>query len=386
MFEALKPFENLLKAGAVWLAGRGLIFGAVAVATTTFGLSGIWLPLIILPMAAAISSVNTQLFHSHREESLVSRYKNEIASVLHMSPDKVGLEQLYTVAYGNKGAGIAANPVLAEALNKNDTSRMVNMATHVVSAMLTLAVASVFIFNGGDVTQVVGSDAAKYFSHIGVGLGVGVTNFLMDQVLGFFADRMAGTKEATLDDSIRAIGKEVRKGFSVSPERVFGLYVTADKALAADIEEVYHTSYDKLPTHTQHQIVAMYDKQFGVTTITQLLNERRLATTELAFAIEGQESGVPLREPQPAELPDGDYKAEKTARGVVAGMKPVSSHVADVAMRVPEVSYDNVPPAPVSKPSYVARYATPIPQGTQPSFAERISQEELAAMDVKGRG
>ncbi len=385
MFEALKPFDKILKAGAVWLTGRGLIFGAVALASTTFGVSGAWLPFIILPMAAAISSVTTQLLHAHREESLLKRYKNEIASVLHMPPDKVGLEQLYTVAYGNKGAGIAPNPVLREVLDQNDKSRVVNLVTHVVSALITLGVASLFMNSGVDVTQMVGSTAGQYMSHIGVGLGVGVTNFFVDQVLGFFADKMSGATRGTLDDRIRAMDKEVRKGFSVSPERVFSLYVAADKTLAADIEDVYHTSYDRLPTHTQHQIVAMYDKQFGVLQMTQLLNERRLVATELAFAIEGQHSGVPLREPLPAELPDGNYKAEKAARGVVQkGMKPMSSHVADVVMRVPEVSHDNAESMTAS-PRFVERYATPIAREAKPDFVSRLMQEDLATMEVKGR-
>lgn len=191
-------------------------------------------------------------------------------------------------------------------------------------------------------------------------------------------------RDDTLDERIKAISKEVGRGFSVSEERVFGLYVAADAHLAADIEEVYHASYEELPSHTKRQVLAIYDKQFGVTQMTQYINERRLSATELAFAIEGQHSGVALREPQPADFGGRDYKGLAHARGVAKGMKPMSSHVAHVATYVPETSRDTQ--APAEKPSYAARYATPIPDSAEGKFTARISAEELAAMDVKGRG
>lgn len=165
--------ENMLKVGAVWLAGRGLIYGAVALATATFGVAAPWLPFIILPMAAAISSVTTQMMHAHKEESVLTRYRNEIASVMDIPSDKVGIEHLYTVAYGNKGMGIAPNPVLREALEQNDKKRSANMGSHVVSALITMGLASLFLTTGATLPQFLAPEAVSFIGQIGTTLAVG---------------------------------------------------------------------------------------------------------------------------------------------------------------------------------------------------------------------
>ena len=390
--ESVKPFHNMLKAGAVWLAGRGLTFAAIAVATTSFGMSAAWVPFIVLPMIAAVSAVNTQFMHAHNEEMLTHHYRDEIASVLHIKPSKVGIEQLYTVAYGNKAAGIPANPVLKHALERNDIDRMSSLVTHGASALLSISLASNILGDGSQINGAINKVAGDIMPKLGVGMMAGALDFVVHSVLDFAASHVTGLNRPSVEERITDIRNEVGRGFNVSPERVFSLYVQADERLANDIQQTFHQPYDTLPSHMQERIVDMYDRNFSVKEKTRYINERRMSASELAFTVEGQASGIPLTAPRPIETPFAFFKADilhPSLGAATTATAPSAHHIPDVstaAISTPVTEHVTAMQAQHHEKSFVERHALKPHLDLQASFADKEKlRENLADMTVQGR-
>ncbi len=305
MLEELREdIGDIAKKAAVWITGKGFSMGLVAAAIHSFGTNfAPLIPIISLPIAAGIASLNANTSHGQREKRILNDYRKEIGAFLGIEPTRVSIEHMHMVANGNNKLGIPSNHIIKEAIERNDTMLSGKMFSHlsamVVSIGIVLSITSGAALPtlAGAVTAAIGvsTEAATTIAVAGL---AAIASFTLDQAANYLTTDFLGLNKSIANERIKKMGAEISDGKEISKEHIFSLFVEANPNIAEKIEATFGTKYDVLPRSAQIMAVKHYDAEYHISAITELVNSQRMDVTELAFAAQGMASGVQARAPQ----------------------------------------------------------------------------------------
>ena len=325
----LEKAKHFVESSATWLLGRGAVMVAMAGAVM---LKNPYFALVALPIGAAFSAGMYLQSHKYREKRILNQYKDEISAVMGVEPDQVSVAQLRQVARGNPRLGIEPNPVLNEALGVNDRLRNHDLWARGLSVVATgLMLLSLSSGNLAGIGEVFGAVKDTVGTSLGFaaaggalqfggivlagGLLSGVLNLAFRHVIREFGGNDIRTAQSLIQD----IAVDVKRGHTITPERVLEVYVAVNPEAAAAIKEKFGVAYGDLPSDVQQQLVAESGKQGELRQLAKDITARQVQPEELAFAAVGSASGVPrLAETPPTYKEEMLEKMRAQVKGISA--------------------------------------------------------------------
>lgn len=259
------------------------------VATAAGALNGIG-GLVTIGLAAAVSAGLTQMDYYHRKDNLKELYKEEIATKLGKPAKKIGRDDLDTLGKGNR--------VIQEELNRSKKQRNFGVGLSFIASMAALAVISLAL--PAVLGMAMGTTAAVA-SHTAL---TGVGGFLLKAAVGlmtyhtvkdplhFVADKLFDIDKHTTNDRIVSMKRDREMGKAVSREEVLAVFVAANPRLDNYIKQEYGQNYDALNIEAKRQVAQELSQYVPLDKLTMEINAGKVNVTELAFAVEGEASGV----------------------------------------------------------------------------------------------
>ncbi len=302
----LDDLKHYTKYAGLWLTTRGVVSLAILTATVGLGMSGYFAPLIALPIGLATATY----LHSDRANYLKTRVKNayklEIAATLGIDPKAVTLEDMLRVAEGDKEAGVTANPVLQEQLQRIDKHKFLSDITSATA--IGIAMVSFLAILGGGFEHIlegwkglleplasnlpVSNQAVFAAGTLASGI-----SFASDYAIHKAGMGIMGLNERTTYDMVQNLKRLRRVGKTITPEQVLEVFVSRDPALAKAIQDTFEAPYGALTQEQRISVLAVYDKKHLITNMVAKINAGRLSPNELSFVAAGQHSGVVERDP-----------------------------------------------------------------------------------------
>jgi hypothetical protein len=260
---------------ALAVGKKGAEFGGGAIAGAGFSESIALAS--TLGLMAAVSAGITQWEYGHERKQLRDFYKDEIAAKLGKDPKSVNDRDMDALA---KGAGREANHTIAGMLRKLKRQRNVGI---VVSTVATLGTYGIMH------TPAIIATALPFLGSVIVGLSI---YYAIKKPLHYLADKAFGLNKETTHDRIADIQKDRDAGKTISREQVISVFVAANPELSAFIKSQYGKEFDKLDVAHKLRITENIGKLVHIDELTDSLNLGHIRVAELAFAAEGQASGV----------------------------------------------------------------------------------------------
>lgn len=165
------------------------------------------------------------------------------------------------------------------------------------------------------------------------GIGMSIFNYIYD----YFGEKATGLDQRSASSIVREIRHDLSKGIEISYERVFGVFVASDPALANTIAREFGAPYEELTPINQAQALITFGKHYPILELTKDLNNRQIEANELTFAAVGQKSGVPRHEAPRAYIPAEVMALQEISlnMGVAPELSPALQRT---AMMPPEVT------------------------------------------------
>jgi hypothetical protein len=388
VYDVIPDAMNFVKNQLIYMTGRGLLGTAIWGIGIMFGgaealLTG---PAATVTMGAVVAAtVGLQAYKNYRnerfaEQRMVSIFRDEVAAKLDMPQEEVTLDHLKTVADGSLNRGIPANPVIQQALNHNGKKHLLQIVTTAFAGFSTLAI----LFAVPGLTDVIGGwrealtsgilGASDFVGITGLMFASGAGMSLLNKAYDYAGEHIFNIHHKTAYELINEIRTEVNRGRSVSPQKVFEVYVAADPSLGHAIEERFGVSYHDMEPQMQHSAMLDYADMREVLMVTQDINGGHIQTEELAFITVGQHSGVERIETPPQrvkeEISDPYQKlVNEIKKEIGLGDKPQQPE----EQKQPAAEF---PPANDNVPGFAERFAPRDPQQEVQSFAEKVRGKE----------
>lgn len=112
----------------------------------------------------------------------------------------------------------------------------------------------------------------------------------------------------------------------ISPLQVLLVFTKAQPELEAKFKERFGHSYQYLNYPVKTRCLAMVDEEYGITEITNKINEGVINARELGWLAYGMHSGVPERKPMTIHPSKPGHPLEKSALSPSAKVQAVTSH------------------------------------------------------------
>ncbi len=256
------------------------------------GLGGI----VTIGLAATVSAVLTQMDYIHRKDNLKDLYKEELSHKLHKPAKKLTRDDLDEAS--------KSNHVIDEEMHRNRKQRNYGIALSFMASMASLAV--VMIVLPEVLTLAFGAIAAEaavagiggFFLKAAVGL---VTYHAVKDPLHWVADKLFGIDERTTNDLIVNIKRDREAGKIISREQIMAVFVASNPELDKYIVSEYGKHFDDLPLGAKQKATQELSHMLPLDKLTLEINSGKVNVSELAFAVEGQASGVSHTVAQPHE-------------------------------------------------------------------------------------
>lgn len=214
----------------------------------------------------------------HQNHQLMNYYRHELAAKYGIPTSKVDDETLYQYA--------RENPSFTEELNRNRAERNMKTAAWTLGAIVSTIVAVSAILTFGGATL-------PLFAAIGISIAAGLpTQWVAEHIFHKAGEKIFGLDEATTMEQISALERDQSRGNTVSQERIMAAYVSASPDLQEMIQRDYGRRYEKLSLVNQHDAILRYGDSFGLTDVTNAINEHRMSAKELAFRVHGDTSNA----------------------------------------------------------------------------------------------
>ena len=259
------------------------------------GVSG----LVIIGLAAGVSSALTQMDYIHRKDNLKDLYKEELALKLKKPVDKITRADLDDLA--------KTNAVVDEELGRNRKQRNYGVALSFIASMASLAVVTlalpaalgVLMGAGGPVAvsaAVGGVLGEGLLANVVAFLGKGVVGLLayhtVKEPLHFLADKLFGIDKITVNDHIVGLKRERDAGKAISREQVLSIFVAAHPEVEQYIVAGYGKKFDDLKPADKQKAAQELNALIPLDALTIDINSGKRNVAELAFAVQGDISGV----------------------------------------------------------------------------------------------
>jgi|GEM_PF-1569210 len=261
------------------------------VATGAGAISGLG-GLLTIGLAAGVSAALTQMDYLHRKDAIKDMYKEELSAKLDKPINKLNRNDLDTLAKNNA--------VIKEELRRSSRQRYFGVALSFVASMASLAAIMIALPAVVGLATGVTAAVAAHSSPLLIGFG----GFLVKAVVGlatyntvkaplhWAADKLFGIDDPTTNDRIVAIKRDRHAGKAISREQVMSVFVASNPQLDKYIVQEYGKHYDDLSLDDKKQVVQELSQHLPLERLTLEINSGKVNPTELAFAVEGQESGV----------------------------------------------------------------------------------------------
>jgi hypothetical protein len=232
-----------------------------------------------LGLSAAVSAGLVQMEYNDKCKHLCHLYKDEIRARVQTAGHKIGEKALNVLAQENR--------TIREVLGKNKRERNLGIIVAIVSTLATLGLMSLGVhfqmFHGMP-------EVPKIIAEAAVGL---LTYNAISAPMRWVGKKLFALERETTHDRIAAIHKDHDLGKTVTREQVFAAFVSANKELDDFIVARFGKSFDDLDVPAKLQITENVGKRIHIDELTHCINHGKINATELAFAVEGQSSGVP---------------------------------------------------------------------------------------------
>lgn len=309
----LGKYVQLLQSGAVIPAlTEGLLLGGIG-------------------LSAGARAYMAYQDHEIEQDRLTNFYRAEVAASLGKDPKQVSIEDLRTAA--------ERNPVLEEALERNDKHRNSRIFSWVAG---TLLVGAGLLFGG--YALLVGAVGATAALPVAIVANIALTQ-IAKRGLEKVSDKVLGIDTPPVHDYIYAMHQEQRRGHNLSQEQVMQVFLEASPMIADRIEAEYGAPFKKLDVPDKIKVLKEYGTYYHIPQVTSDINTRRIDVAELAYLAVGQRSGVEPREsPLPtlySQAQDSVSQAWEQAKGHVGNWRSAYKHGG-----VKELLQGNDPSAP----------------------------------------
>jgi hypothetical protein len=228
--------------------------------------------------AAAAGVIVSQMEYNGKKADIAELYKKELAAQLGKSEQAITSGDLETVAQKNR--------TLAEELVKAKKQRNLNIGVISVATLVSVGLATAIITGLG-----IGVTAG-FWPFMAAAAITTLAYMVIKEPLKKIGEKIVGIGQKTTGERIEEIQKEHENGKVISRERVFSVFVQANPQLDQFIQEHYGKKYNKLKVAQKLEITEAIGSQLGVAKITDDINKGRIQATELAFAVDGVQSGV----------------------------------------------------------------------------------------------
>jgi len=340
--EAVNDVGYKIKRNGVYLAGKEFIMqmGGREAITLLGGASvgfGITLPaLTTLGLTAAVSAGMTQMDYLHERDRLKEFYAQEIAAKL--GKKEVTDKDLTKLA--------EQNGTIRDAIDKAKDNRNFSVIMSFTASLLSLAAV---VYAGPAFKEM--NEVATFLLKSALGLAV---YHSVKKAAHWVSDMIFGVDKETAHDRIVTLQKERDAGKIISPQQVLSVFIIAQ----------YGDRFEKFSEPLKQKAVEDIVKRTSIMELTDNINSGKINVGELAFAVEGEISGV---ENAPGAVPKKQGMLEK-AVSKLAGMFTKKERAAGEVMPLPLADL----------PLTVAAYEEERPVGG--GFVQRLG---LAQLDTR---
>ena len=273
--------------------------------------------LAVIGLAAGVSAGLTQMDYQHRKDSLAEMYKEEISLKLGKKIDGVGRSDLDKLA--------PTNYVIDEELRRNSKQRTFGVALSFIASMASLAVIRIVLPALLGPTLGIGVEGAQSFmqeagTFLIRGAAALITYQLVKDPLHAIADKLFDIDKVTVNDGIVSIGNDRKAGKAISREQVLSVFVAAHPQLAQFIVRNFGQHYDNLSLDDKKRATTELNKIIPLDKLTLEINSGKTNVTELAFAVQGEISGVDHERFVPRDKPRGFFGSMFASVGRMLGL------------------------------------------------------------------
>jgi hypothetical protein len=280
----LKDIGHDLMRDTTGEAAAGTATG-IKLATHMFGA-----PMWGVPGAIGVLALLSEWDHNHEKDKLREEYENEIAAKLGKDPHKVTVEDMQRVAKDN--------PTINEALQRSRSKRNLSIGITATGMILSFVASAV---------------AVSAFAATGIGAIVlgGVVTFgafmIAEKVMMKFGEHALHLNEPPLKDAehnpriqdqlslpnqVRLIERMQGRRVPVSQEQVLTTFIAANPDLDRGIASRYGAPFSALPDSARIAVMQNIGPTINLEGLTSDINNRAIRAQELAFVVQGQNSGV----------------------------------------------------------------------------------------------
>lgn len=331
-------------------------------------------------IASAASVIINYLGYNFQRTALRDLYKDEIAAHLKKDAKDVTNDDLDIVAKGNKESGIEANKTIAKEVSRLQRSRNIKFVATAGSLLLTLGIMGALTAPAvvGAVTAAIPALGTAFASTGGVGMAVFKTvaaillHTALEKPIHDLGHKLFGFED-TVSEQIATLSKQYDGKQPISREQVVGVFVASNDDLKKFVKDRHGKSYSDLSIVQKRDVTEYLAQYMNIDNVTDNLNMGRMKVTELAYTVEGQQSGVL---PHLVENPIAMSTETRSWLDTIANKLHIGKNYADKdsdkGKQEKEFSY-----AP--KARKVVEYDNPTPER---SFTERLGRGKEAEVSL----
>lgn len=301
-----------------WLQGLSRATGT-ALSTTVTGM-------IFIGASAAIAGALSQMDYNHRRDVIKDVYKDEIASQLGKSKDKVTAADLDKLA--------TVNSTIDEELRRSKKQRNFGIVVGFVATLAALAAPLLVAAALPGITLSIGTGVMATVTEAIAHMAIGVVAYkAVEGPLHAIADKMFGLDDRITNDYITDIERDREAGKVISREQVLAVFAAANKEVDRLIVSTYGKHFDELSAGDKQRAAAQLNQIIPLEKLTLDINVGRIDSSELAFAVEGKSSGVQHDPAHMEEERKGGIRGVLDDVGVKLNQSPVGQAVEKLAVR-----------------------------------------------------
>lgn len=255
-----------------------------------------------LAMGTAVAGLSAYLAirdHDKHLGEVKKLYSEEIAAQLGKNTKDLTSKDLDILANGDKQRGIEPNRTISDQLKKARRRRNFDIVFSVIATVAAFSLVHAGLLESGLLKSVIDSMgiAAGSFLEGAVGVVIkGAASFLtfmgVKKPLHAIADKMYNVDRETTHDRIIALSHCMKKGMNVGRDHVLSVFISANPDLDRFIENRFGGDFETLDIAQRAKATDLMAQYLPIDQLTKDINDRKINVGELAFAVQGEKSGV----------------------------------------------------------------------------------------------
>jgi hypothetical protein len=289
------PFVSAARSVARYLAGRGVISTGVLAGTLAFG--GGAAAVLIAAGSVLFAIYQRRGEQANYEHEMLEMYREDIADQLGIAPEQVNLQHMKKLGQ--------SNPVIADALARQNQRSWLSFGTAVASGLVTFGLLSVGLdssiqtaFNSW---LGAGTTAANILGFASTSIVAGISSLVFHDGLEWAIGHKTGLSGASVHDYVAKLERQVARGKAVTPSQVFDVFVAANTQVQENVSSAFGERYFSMNAGEKMMVMQELGVLDAMQQLAQDVNAKKLAPAQLAFMLETH-TALPPRSPQPAPV------------------------------------------------------------------------------------